>query len=94
MKINRSPLKKIGYIAASIFLAVLLALLLLGLVEIILLDWFLADVQPTYLGIGWGGWLTIRIVSSPIVILLSGLIGFRYGRKNWQMIYGKGTTDG
>lgn len=92
MKINRRSLKKNGYIVSTILLSVLLALLFLGMAEIMLLNWFLQDVQSAYLGISWDGWLTIRIIASPMVILLFGVLGFRYGEKYWQMIYESDTT--
>lgn len=93
MKINRRSLKKNGYIAATTLLALLIALLVLGLVEILLLEWFLDDIKPAYLGISWDGWLTIRIIASPIFLLLSGVLGFQYGKKYWRMIYESDTQN-
>ena len=79
--------KKFIYILAFITLGILISFLIHAVIEISVIALLLKNFSRYGLGLSWGEWVVIDHVGSVALLFLGIIIGFKQGRKWWQIIY-------
>lgn len=79
--------KKKIYIAAFIFLGVLLQFLIHALIEIWYIDLLTNDFEKYSFGFSWPQWYIIHHIGSVILFIAGAVFGFWQGKFWWRKIY-------
>lgn len=81
--------KRIVYVAAFVFLGVLLQQLVHAGLEIVIIRLLVADFDRYGLGLSWHAWYTVHAVGSFVLLLCGIIFGWWQGRYWWVRIYGQ-----
>lgn len=82
-------MKKITYISLFVFLGILVSFLIHGILEIIAIEFLLADFDRYNLGLSWAQWFSVHKWGSWLLLLLSVGAGFWQGKHWWHVLYEK-----
>ena len=80
-------MKRKFYIAAFVFLGILLQFLIHAWIEIWYIDLLLTDFQKYGFGLSWESWEMIHHGLSVVLLLSGGIFGFWQGKYWWKRIY-------